>query len=114
METDAKLGEQRRSLSLINSIIQNGSGWQRGPADPAQAEAEGAASPAGGGTLAHPLPAHLQGNPQIRPLQLHGAVRGFAAGQVDNLFHGGEVTAANVSSKREYLPSCVASSLTPV
>lgn len=89
--------------------VQNGSGWQRGPADPAQEEAEGAASPAGGGTLVHSLPAHLQGNPEIHPLQLHGAVWGFAAGQVDDLFHGGEVTAANVSLKREDLQSCVAS-----
>lgn len=89
--------------------LQNGSGWQRGAADPAQAQAEGAASAPGGGTLVHPLPAHLQGNPQIHPLQLHGAVRGFAAGQVDNLLHGGEVTAANTPLKREYLRSCVAS-----
>lgn len=71
--------------------LQNGSGWGRGTADSARRTAEGAAASPGGGAPVRSLPAHLQGSPQVYPLQLHGAVWGFAARQVDNLLHGGEV-----------------------
>lgn len=71
--------------------LQNGSGWEHGKADSPQSKAVPAAGTTGVGALVHSLPADIQGNSQIYPLQLHSAVWCSSARQMDNLFHGGKV-----------------------
>lgn len=79
------------SVLNFHVCLQNGSRWEHATPDSTWSQAEDAAGPCGSGSTFHPLPPYIQGNPQICSLQLHGAVRRFAACQMDHFFHGGKV-----------------------
>lgn len=78
-------------LSCKVCVLQNGPRWQHGISDSTWSQAEDTAGTSGCGAFVNPLSPDIQGNPQIRPLQLHGAVRCFAPRSMDHLFYGRKV-----------------------